>query len=54
MSLIAPIALKFCTEHRDWIIKPDVVDERDLARFEFAISFGRIYYIAQYPSSPFY
>ena len=33
----------------DWTIESDVVDERNFARFEFKISFGRISYIAQHP-----
>ena len=34
----------------DWTIETDVMDERDFARFEFKMSFGRISYITQYPS----
>ena len=33
----------------DWTIETDVMDERDFARFELKMSFGRISYIAQYP-----
>ena len=59
---IWPIALKFCSQHgsitavlyagfqTDWTIKTDVMDEQDFVRFEFKMSFGRISYIAQYPS----
>ena len=51
---------RFCTEHgsitamlyaifhTDWTIGTDVMEERDFARFEFKMSFGRISYIAQY------
>ena len=49
----------FCTEHgsitavhcakfqTDWTIETDVMDERDFARIEFKMGFGRISYIAQ-------
>ena len=55
------IALKFCTEYGcitavlcakfqiDWTIETDVMDERNFARFELKMSFGRISYIAQNP-----
>ena len=55
-----PVILKFCTEHgRDtavlcakfqdnWIIKMDVMGERDFVRFEFKICFRRISCIAQH------
>ena len=32
----------------DWTIETVVMDERDFARFQFKMSFGRISYIAQY------
>ena len=54
-----PIVSKFSTEHGsntavlcakfqndDWITETDVMEERDFARFEFKMSFGRISYIA--------
>ena len=33
----------------DWTSTTDVMDERDFARFEFKMSFGRISDIAQHP-----
>ena len=56
-----PIVLKFCTEHgsttavpgaksqSDWTIRADFMGERNFARFEFKISFGRIRHIASPP-----
>ena len=35
--------------HNDWIVEMDVMDELDLERFEFEMSFGRISYSAQHP-----
>ena len=32
----------------DWTTEKDLMDERDLARFKFKVSFGRIFYIAQH------
>ena len=55
------IVLIFCTElgsdtavlcakfQTNWTIGTEVVDERDFARFQFKICFGRISYIAQHP-----
>ena len=56
-----PIVLKLCTEYgsdtavlcakfqNDWAAETDAMDERDFARFDFKMSFGRISYITQYP-----
>ena len=58
---IWPIILKFCTEHsidtavlctkfqNNWTAESDVMEEWDLARFEFKMSFRQISYIAQHP-----
>ena len=43
--ITAVLCAKFQT---DWTIETDVTDERDFARFEFKMRFGRISYIAQY------
>ena len=44
-----------CTKFQDdWIIGPEIMDERDFARFEFEIRFGRTSYIAHHPLSPFW
>ena len=57
-----PIVLKFCIEHgsdtavlcakfqNDRTMETGVMDERDFARFEFKISFGRISYTAPFRS----
>ena len=37
-----------CKFETDCTIVTDVMDERDFARFEFKMSFGRLSYIAQY------
>ena len=54
------IVLKFCPEHgsdtamlcakfqNDWTTETDFMDERDIARFEFKMSFRRISYIVQH------
>ena len=49
-----PTVLKVCTElcakfENDWTFKKNVMDKQDLARFEFKMSFWRIFYIAQRP-----
>ena len=58
---VCPIVLKFCTEHGihtavlwakfldDCIIDKDNMDEREFARLDLKMSFGRISYIAQQP-----
>ena len=58
-----PIVSTVCTEHgsdatvlfakfqKEWTTETNVMGERDFARFEFKMSFGRISYIAQDPSS---
>ena len=52
IQLDIPIVLKFCPElcekyKNDWTTESNVMDERDFARFQIKISFGRISYIAQ-------
>ena len=58
-----PIVLKYCAEHGnmsavicaklqiDWATETDAIEERDIAKFEFKMSFGRISYIAQHPGT---
>ena len=64
-SLVVQSFWKFCTEHcsitavfcaklqNDSTFDTDVMDQRDFARFEFKMRFGRISYIAQDPQSNF-